>query len=347
MNNLAELKRRICNMVAEAESIGITTHLNPDGDGYCAALALQKIISAMGKKSVIWMDEDNLKRFDFLLHPALSLASQNPEVQIFYPDIPLSRQKTDLLFVVDCNSYERIGMRRSLLDNSGFIALLDHHILENHPIQADLAFIDTAYVSVGAIIHELFQEEIASLPSADKVYVANCLYTTILNDTNNFANANTNAEVFELAAELSRLGIKPNLLYKEFFLNHAAEEMRYVGQTLSTIALHHDRRILSMYSTQEMSLENQVDPESVMNITRWVQGVAGIDAIVYLLETSENTFKISLRSINLDVNAIAVKYGGGGHRQASGCTILGTREEVLSKLLSDIQQAITEYDQNR
>ncbi len=347
MSNLIKAKQIICEKIANAQSIGITTHINPDGDGYCAALALQKIISGLGKASRIWMDEDNLERFDFLFRPELSLAVQDPDVQVFSPKLNLDIQKIDLLFVLDCNSYERIGVRRSLLDNSKFLVVLDHHILENHPIQADLAYIETAYVSVGAIIHALFRDEIASMPASDRVYTANCLYTTILNDTNNYANANTNAAVFEFASSLCNLGIKPNLLYKEFFLNHAAEEMRYVGQTLATIELHLGRRILSMHSTLAMSLENRIDPESVMNITRWVQGVAGIDAIIYLRETADETYKVSLRSIHLDVNAIAVKYDGGGHRQASGCTIKGSRTQVLDLLLRDFNQAITDYDKSR
>ncbi len=340
-----ELKRLLPELSTGADSIAITTHQNPDGDGYCAALALQRILSTLGKPSTIWMDADNLDRFAFLMdQPENSMAA--PKLKTYSASLNETELSSDLLFVLDCNSYDRLGKRKGLVEQASKLVLLDHHIRENHPIDGDICFIEPSFVSVGAIIFELFEAQIKKLPGPDRIFVANCIYTTILNDTNNYANANTNAAVFRLAAELSELGIKPNLLYKEFFLNHSAEEMRYVGQTLATIQLHYERKVLTMFSTLEMSRENQLDPESVMNITRWVQGVAGVDAIVYLREEAENRYKLSLRSVHLNVNAIAVRYGGGGHRQASGCTIKGSLEEVLSLVLADFSEAIKDYEQN-
>lgn len=339
-----ELMKLMPELLSAAQSIAITTHINPDGDGYCAALALQRILVSLGKSSTIWMDADDLERFAFLIDTPEN-SDAMPVVKTFMPDMK-QEITSDLLFVLDCNSFDRIGARKSLVDNTSKLVLLDHHIRENHPIDADFCFIDPTYVSVGAIIFELFEAQIRKMRDPDRIFVCNCIYTTILNDTNNYANANTNAAVFRLAAELTALGIKPNVLYKEFFLNHSAEEMRYVGQTLATIELHYQRRVLTMFSTLAMSRENSIDPESVMNITRWVQGVKGIDAIVYLREEAENRYKLSLRSVHLNVNAIAVKYGGGGHRQASGCTISGSLEEVMKRLLSDFNTAIKDYEQN-
>ena len=80
------------------------------------------------------------------------------------------------------------------------------------------------------------------------------------------------------------LGVRPNEQYRNFFLNHSPEEMRYIGETLSTIELHYQRKILIMHSTLAMSKENNIDPESIMNATRWVQGVIGIEVIIYLRE---------------------------------------------------------------
>jgi len=342
-----DLKQLLPELLVAADSIAITTHLNPDGDGYCAALALQRILSTLGKPSTIWMDNDSLERFDFLFDPAISLSDSKAVVKNFSTALQDYELTCDLLFILDCNSYDRVGERKALVDNAKRTVLLDHHILENHPILADYSIIEPAYVSVGAIIFDLFKELVSSLADSDRMFICNCLYTTILNDTNNYANANTNSAVFRLASELSELGIKANVLYKEFFLNHSAEEMRYVGQTLATIQLHISRRILTMFSSLAMSHENNIDPESVMNITRWVQGVSGTDAIIYLREETENRYKLSLRSVHLNVNAIAVKYGGGGHRQASGCTMEGSLDAVLAAILADFQIAITEYDQNR
>jgi len=329
---MTELKQAIMAQIMAAESIAITTHINPDGDGFCAALALQRILQCLNRNSTIWMDNDDLSRYAFLDD------GQPTDVRSFAT--AQSVQNYDLAFVLDCNSYDRIGARRQLLDNAKNTVMLDHHVVEHNPIEADISLIETHYVSVGAILFALFKTEIISQKGKHKIYTGNCLYTTILNDTNNYANANTDAAVFALASELTELGIKPYQLYKEFFLNHSAEEMRYVGQTLATIELHHNRKVLFMHSTLQMSIENNIDPESVMNITRWVQGVAGLDAIVYFREEEPGRYKLSLRSTKLDVNRIAVNYGGGGHIKASGCTIASSLPEIKARLLQELSAAI-------
>ncbi len=322
-------------MISRAGKITITTHVNPDGDGFCAALALQRILLGLGKESVIYTDDDDLNRYAFLMDAC--------DVRTYVAGLALT---TNLLFILDCNSYDRLGERSKLVELASSTVLLDHHMVESNAITADISFIEPAYVSVGAIIYQLFKPQILALAAADRSYVGDCIYTTILNDTNNYANANTNKAVYTLAADLCELGIKPHVLYKEFFMNHAAEEMRYVGETLATIELHFNRKLLTMFSSLEMMQRNNLNPDSVMNITRWVQGVNGLDAIMYLREDAPGLFKLSLRSVVLDVNKIATRYGGGGHRQASGCTITGNREDIQAMLMKDFEAAIKEYEQN-
>ena len=326
------------DLVQNAKSIALTTHLNPDGDGFCASLALQRILTQMGKPNLIITDADDLSRYVFLLENQIIPASE------ILPFSKCNSTEFDLVFVLDCNSYDRLGERRSLVDKAKWTILLDHHVVEHNPIKADLSFIDTKYASVGAIIYSWLKPQIIALNEGDRLFVANCLYTTILNDTNNFTNANTNEAVFLLASELSELGVTPHVLYKEFFQNNTAEEMCYVGETLATIELHNERRILTMHSTLEMRLRNKLDPDSVMNITRWVQGVHGLSGIIYLREEEPGLFKISLRSVKLNVNAIAVQYGGGGHRQASGCTIAGNLADIKASLIRDVSKAIEDCE---
>ena len=265
----------------------------------------------------------------------------NARLREYHPELGY-----DLLFVLDCNSYSRVGARKSLIDKAACTILIDHHVPENGLIQADYSFIDPDYVSVGAILYRTFQEEINALPPKSRIPIANCLYVTILNDTNNFTNANTTAEVFATAAGLAGLGIQPHALHKAYFLNHSPLEMRYVGESLSTIELHHQNRILFMHSTVEMAERNHLRPEEIMSITRWVQGVRGVDVIVHFREERPNLFKLSFRSVKLDVNRIAVRLGGGGHKNASGAHISGSLDQVKQAMLSELTQALDNQHSN-
>ena len=329
---MEDIRNKLLKLISSADRIVITTHINPDGDGYCAALALQRIISYLGKNSLLVTDNDDLSRYNYL--------QDGKSNEKRFDMLKAEDLNFGLAIVLDCNSYNRLGDRRALIDKAQLTVVLDHHEKENNLIPAELSHIEPSFACVGEMLYALFEPEILEMPNSDCLFIGNCLYTTILNDTNNFVNANTDAAVFIFASKLVSLGIKPNEQYRNFFLQHSAEEMRYIGETLATLELHYQRRILTMYSTVAMSKENNIDPESIMNATRWVQGIKGIEVIIYLRKEKEGVYKISLRSETVDVNKIAVLYGGGGHKQAAGCYLYGKLEEAKEKLLKDVINAI-------
>ncbi|MDP2173320.1 MAG: DHH family phosphoesterase [Candidatus Cloacimonadaceae bacterium] len=333
MINIADLRDAILSQLKPELKIAIMSHVNPDGDGFCASLALQRLIARLGFESMIVIDEGNLDRFSFLMKDC---------------SIEKYRQSMvfDLLFVLDCNSRNRLGERYSLVKAANTTVLIDHHEQEDGTIPVEITFIDQSYVSVGAILFDLFESDIRGLEDEDRIHIGNCLYATILNDTNNFTNANVNPSVFRIAGEINSLGIAPHALYKDYFLNQSAYEMRYVGEVLSTIELHHKDRILYMHSSIKMLEHNDLDSEAVMNITRWVQGVKGLDVIVYFREEETDHYKLSLRSLKLDVNKIAVSFGGGGHKNAAGCQVKGSLDEVKTLIKKILVSALNEYYAN-
>ncbi|MBW6513756.1 MAG: DHH family phosphoesterase [Candidatus Syntrophosphaera sp.] len=329
MKDTKILQETILKHLRPGLSIGIMSHVEPDGDGFCASLALQHFLRSRDLASVIVTDDSDLERFSFLM--------QGADVRQYQ-----SGMRFDLLFVLDCNSYIRIGDRAELVRGAGFTILVDHHVPENGVIAGDYSFVDTSAASVGAILFRAFEAEIKALPEDLRISIANCLYVTLLNDTNNFINANTDREVFLIAAELTACGISPYELYKAYFLNHDPLELRYIGEVLSTIELYHHNRVLYMYSTLDMQRRNDLRADSIMNITRWVQGVNTVQAIAYLREEAPDVFKLSLRSPVLNVNAIASSYGGGGHVSASGATVRGDLNTIKSDLLARLGQALDE-----
>ncbi len=333
MKDTQPLRDTLLNQIRPNASIGIMSHIEPDGDGFCASLAIQSYLNSMSLASDIIVDEGNLERFGFLM--------QESQLRKVEPGL-----RYDLLIILDCNSYDRIGDRAELVKTAGYSLLIDHHVPENGIIKTDYSFVDTSAVSVGAIIFRALQQEIESLPESRRNHVCDCLYTTIINDTNNFTNANTDEEVFRISADLCACGVQPARIYKSFFLNHQPLEMRYVGEVLSTIELHRNGQILFMFSTLEMQERNDLTADSIMNLTRWVQGVKDVSVIAYLREEAPQLYKLSLRSPFLDVNAIAASYGGGGHRSASGANVHGALPQIKEKLLQKLTQALDAYDTN-
>ena len=262
MKDTTELKRQILEHLRPEYSIAIMSHVEPDGDGFAASIALQKYFRARGFESEIVIDPDShLERFSFIMNDVV--------LREYVPGL-----KYDLVFVLDCNSYIRIAEREQLVRSAKHGILIDHHVPENGVIKTDFSFVDTSAVSVGAILWKAIGAEILQLSPEQRIPIAESLYVTILNDTNNFVNANTSAEVFAISSELIECGISPSQLYKAYFLNHEPLELRYIGEVLSTIELHGDDRILWMNSSLDMQRRNDLTADSIMNITRWVEGVS-------------------------------------------------------------------------
>ena len=312
--------------IKTAKSICLTTHINPDGDGLCSCLALKRILSYLGFSADIIVDDLSLDRYSYL----------NADKYVIEDNVSL---KYDLVLVIDLHDYQRLGSRVHLVRKAEKIFILDHHEVHDDLMDCTCSWIEPHSVCTGWMLFELFRHVIDEMSDEDKLYVGMCLYTTLLNDTNNFTNANTDKHAYELASAVLKYGVIPHHVYRLFMLSRTPAEIRLVGQVLSTIEHYDDGRILFIYSTNAMLAENNQDKEATSNLTRWVQNLKGVDTIVYYREEEANLYRLSLRSKIINVHAIAVKYNGGGHLQASGCNIKGSLPELKKLMLEEIRNA--------
>jgi len=325
INNHSNLKKEILTAAEKYNSICILTHKNPDGDGLCAALALQEIFSFINIKADIVLEEQAPEIYDFL--------DCNNRTKIFY-----NHMIYDFLIILDCHEEERIGICSPLIPTAKKIITVDHHINQTL-IPGSFNFIDPKSVSVGATLYQTFEKEMDDLPAESSLYCAKAIYTSIINDTDNFVNANTDIETFLICSKLMKYGIIPGDITEHFLLSKPTNELKFAGEALSTIEIFEDGKVLFLHSTREMMIRNDLigkDP----SLVRWVKGAKGVQVVISMQEVNSNRYRLSLRSNFIDVNKIAVKYGGGGHKKASGCEIKGTREDLKNILLNDIREQL-------
>jgi bifunctional oligoribonuclease and PAP phosphatase NrnA len=329
MINLQQAKQcaaKLLSEIGQAQTICLTTHQNPDGDGLCSCLALQKILQYLGYKVEIVVDDLSLDRYGFL--------------QVYDHVLPYNESQVyELVFIIDLHDETRLGSRIDLVRKARKVFVIDHHEVQDDLVKCDCCWIEPKAVSTGWMLHEMFRDTVRSLPAEDRKYVGDCLYTTLLNDTNNFINANTDRHAFELAAETYDYGVNPSELYRLYLTSRTPLEMRLLGQVLSTIELHDEGNILFVDSSLEMLEMNGLDKEATSNLTRWVQDLKGVDSVIFFREESIGIYRLSLRSKVYNVHNIAVKYGGGGHIQASGCSMKGTLPEIKQTVLLQLRQA--------
>ena len=327
IDSIDELRKVLLTAFDKYDSIGLLTHKDPDGDGLSGCLVLQEILQAKKNKQVSIILEstapDNLDLLDAKSRTIIY------EEALTFP----------FILIVDCHNRDRLGVCSSLVDKAELTIAIDHHE-DNGDDEVDYLFNDPGMVSVGAIIYESFKNELHAFPKQSKEYSATALYVTLLNDTNNFVNSNTDAAVFQFAAELTRMGIKPYEITKTFMLTKPAKYFRFIGETLSTIRLFFEGKVLFFHSTLKMLQDNNLHSDATSKVTNWVKKPLGVEIVVYFREIARNRYRLSLRSESIDVNLLAQKYSGGGHINASGCEISGTLSDVQQALLNDIEDVL-------
>ncbi|PID29434.1 MAG: hypothetical protein CSB55_01840 [Candidatus Cloacimonadota bacterium] len=328
MNSIkrAEYAENLKQHAISATSIALLTHKNPDGDGLAAALALKKIFSAFGIKSDIILENECPQRYDFI--------NGSENTLVFNKSM-----KYEMAILLDCHERSRLGSCSQILENTSEIYTIDHH-QERILIEHAHNWLNSNATSAGEIIWNMFEKEIRKIDSEeDKKYIASALYTTILNDTDNFANNNTNGKTFRMCAGLTEIGLNPGDIQKKFICGKTVSEMKLIAKVLSTID-QPSKEIIYIDSTLEMLNSLGLTQESTAKMAKLLKGTKGVEVIVYFREAAENTYRLSLRSDSVDVNRIAGNYGGGGHTRAAGCEIRGNLLEVKSMIFENIKEQL-------
>jgi Exopolyphosphatase-related proteins len=152
--------------------------------------------------------------------------------------------------------------------------------------------------------------------------------------------SNAGADSFNMACEIIKIGIDKDSIVKNLFQSNSYSRMKLLGDALKTLSLHGDN-IATIELTQEMFRRHNVESNSTEGIINYARDIENVEIAALFKEKAENDIRVSLRSKDYaDVNAIAQKFGGGGHVRAAGCTIADTIENAKRLVLSEIKKAL-------
>jgi len=175
------------------------------------------------------------------------------------------------------------------------------------------------------------------------------LYLAILTDTGGFIYSNTTSRTMSVAAHLLKCGVNPKQIYEKIYESHSLASRKLLGLCLNTLEVSGDGKIAWMYITKAMFKKAKAiahDAENFVNYARFVDGVK--IAVLFSEGTKQGFIKVSFRSNETwaDVNKIASKFGGGGHRSASGCVVEGSIDSAKKKILAEIRKNIKQYERH-
>ena len=291
----------LSDILKDVKSVGITGHIRPDGDCTGSVLALYNyIVENMPETDVDLYLEQPGSEFYYLKN--IDKIKNTPE-----------DKKYDVFFVLDCSSLDRIEPFISCFNNASKTVCIDHHV--SNTGFTDLSKIEPQASSACEVLYGTMD--------ADKISrnVAECIYTGIIHDTGVFKYSCTSKKTMEIAGEMMEKGIDYSDIIDNTFYKKTYVQNQILGRALLESVLFYDGKcIFTTVTIDEMEFYG-VTGRELGGIVEQLRLTDGVEVAIFLYQTGEEEYKVSLRSKKkIDVAAIATQFGGGGHVRAAGYT---------------------------
>ncbi len=332
MLNTDDLKKAI-ELINSATNILITSHTRPDGDACGSIRAMCDILEHLGKKTQPILLSPLASWYEFLFED---------KVPVLGNDIPVEKLKQgkfddcDLVIIIDTNSYIQLPQFDDWLKTAGKkVLVIDHHITGDD--LGDVEVIDTAAAATGEIIYDLLKY--AGWPITRQI--AEALFVAVSTDTGWFKFTNADSRLFRNAADLIDAGARPPEIYQKLYQNLTLPRLKLMVRMLDGLELHFDGRVAIQYLMRKDFDETGATGRDTENLIDECQRLASVRVAALFVELKDGDFRCSLRSRSpVDVRRIAQRYGGGGHKMASGLNLPGPIENAKKLVLDAIAQQL-------
>lgn len=296
----------------------LTVHIHPDGDAIGAMLGLYWLLKGKNVEPTMVIDDSVPAVFQNLLGADL--------IHSFSP----GKTDADLLVVLDASDEGRIGRVREMVAPNVTVLNIDHHI--SNTGFSDLRWLDAGAAATAELITRLAEYWQYGY---ETVGVAEALYTGIATDSGFFRYANTTPQTMRLAARLLEAGVEPNVV-SDRLETQPAQMLKVLAEVLSSLELHKDGKV-ALISIPLEQYNSDIDSDSFIRYPRYIEGV---EVAVLLKSVAFDITRVSMRSRDLDISRVALKFGGGGHKRASGCTISLPLNDARTVIIQTLSEAL-------
>lgn len=320
---------KFAKLVRQHERFLLTTHAMPDGDGLGSEMAFHHYLRKMGKKSYVVNTHPTPHKFD--------LVDPRNEIQVFDPAKGLP--KVDVVFVLDTNELKMLGALEAPVRSLNVpIIFVDHHVPELDNLDEHL--VDEQYGSTGELVYGFLRHLRADIDAE----IALGVYVAIVTDTSSFRFKRTTARSHTVAAELLQKGISPEKVYQQIYARDSFAKIRLFGHVLEGIKTSEDERIAWLTVTKEMRAHYRATIEDTEAYVNQLTLIEGVDIGMIFREEDDGRIKVGLRgSGEIPVVGISKKFGGGGHRHASGMKMECSLDEAIRLVYQEAQELLKGY----
>jgi len=298
----------------------LSSHARPDGDSIGSQLAMAYALKALGKDVTV-INADAAP-------PPLMAFPGVPEIRI----APRADGDFEAAIIMECGDLARTGVRG--LDRF-FVINIDHH--PGNTGYGGINWFDPSAAACGEMIFDL----VPALGVPLSVEIATHIYLAILTDTGSFHYSSLTPRTFDICRATLEAGVDPVLVARNVYDSNNMGRLKLFGAVLSAMQIDQTGRIAIVYLDHEMAREaggTYEDTEGLINLPLTVKE---IQAVVFFKQDQGDQYRVSMRSKSeIDIAAVAKQFGGGGHKNAAGCTVSGPIDQLRKLFLEKLEYAI-------
>ncbi len=334
MQNRIDLEKSLLakEYILKAEQIVIIPHAGPDGDAIGSSLALMRYLKKQ-KKEVKVICPNSYPSFLTWLHT-------KEELNIFEETESACTEyinTSDLIFIVDHNSFKRSGEIGHLLEQHPAAKIM----IDHHPMPEDIADItisNTAMCSTCEMVYE-FIDALGGNSQIDKE-IAACIYTGIITDTGGLSYNSSNERIYQIVGDLMTKGIDKAKIHDKIYDNYSASRMKMLGYCLEGMELLPEYETAIIHLTKETLDAFNYQDGDTEGFVNYPLSIRGINISVIFME-KDDAVKISFRSKgDIPINQMAREFfNGGGHINAAG----GRTSESLTEAIDKFKKALPTF----
>lgn len=305
---------RAVELLRAAQHVAVVSHRNPDGDAIGSTLGAALVVEALGKR----VTRINV---DVVPHELTFLEGAGELVHAAPPGV-------DVTILLDCSSPDRTGLEHDPHLWAGRVICLDHH-----RTAADDGIDAFVHDEQAAATAELVYRLVVACGVPLTPAMAACLFTSLHTDTGSFRYGCTTAGAMEVGQALLRTGIDAWEVASRLYEQQRAERVALLGLALGSLRVSAGGRLATIVVDDAMVAQVGAEASDADGFINYARSIRGVEVAAQLTSDGPGAWRVSFRSRGtLDVAALAARLGGGGHRNAAGCRMVGDVEAVRAAM---------------
>ncbi len=328
----ADIERLLAEL-SSGQTVALSTHINSDGDGCGSEAALAGLLAQRGIKAFVVNPTPWPAMFRYLLDEG-GIDDRSAKGA-------KALAGADRLIVLDISDVKRLG---TLADAVRALPkpplVIDHHLPGDEP-PGTLHVTDITACATGELIFDVAQVMGAELTPA----IATAIYTAMVTDTGGFRFSNTSPRCHAVAAALLDVGVDPEKMYQRIYASVPVGRLGLIRDALETLGVDPEYGISWIDVHNGLLDRHKVTAEDLDGVAEYPRSIEGTRLALLFRDLGHGKVKVSFRSIgDVDSNALARQFGGGGHARASGALIAGSLEEVRTRVLGEARAHVGRRD---